>query len=87
MPLLVFGTSPTQIPFGNGLLCLGSPILRLGVKQVGATGVAVWAQGFTAKTSFAAGETQFFQVWFRDPGGLCGAGTNFSNGVEVTFVP
>ena len=32
-----------------------------------------------------AGDTWYFQAWYRDPFGPCGNGSNFSNAMEVTF--
>ncbi len=34
-----------------------------------------------------AGETWYFQGWYRDPMGPCGTAFNLSNGLAVTFAP
>lgn len=79
---------------GNGLLCLGTSTLgffiRHGVVNSGINGSVSYAFDNTAPPvplgQVAAGETWYFQFWFRDiPAG--GAGFDFSNGLAVTFCP
>jgi len=76
------------IPFGDGLRCAGQNVVRLGVRVPDANGSASWGPGLGAAGGWSAGDTRYFQAWYRDPsGGPCGAGFNLSNGVEVTFTP
>ncbi len=72
-------------PLGDGLLCAGGTIQRLWVEMTDSTGFAEWGTGMAAAGQFQAGETRFFQVWFRDPGpsSPCAGGFNLSNAVEV----
>jgi hypothetical protein len=75
------------IHFGAGLRCAGGGIVRLGVKTPNAGGLATWGGGLGVKGSWSAGDTRYFQVWFRDPGGACSEDSNQSNGLEVVFLP
>ena len=93
-PVLLFaGTSSVNggagVPFGDGLRCVGGSVVRLDTR-VGTPyfGLAVWDAGLPGALGVAAGETRFFQAWYRDPLGTpCGSGFNTSNAVEVTFTP
>ena len=76
-------------PFGNGVLCLASPILRLppagtntGPNQ--ATRVLDFLSAGN-ESMITAGSNWNFQYWYRDPGQ--GAGFNTSNGLSITFAP
>jgi len=93
------GGGQIQLPFGDGLRCVGSGgrgIFRfLPPRSSGATGVLTLGPGIVAHTraSFApagqidAGDTWNFQAWFRDPAGPCGSAFNLSNAVAVGFTP
>jgi len=73
------------IPFGDGLRCAGQSVVRLGVETPDPNGDADWGPGLGALGGWISGDTRYFQVWYRDPGGPCGSGFNLTNGVEVTF--
>lgn len=71
--------------FGDGVRCAGGQITRLAVKITDAGGSANWGPGQNAG-HWSAGDTRYFQIWFRDPSnGPCGSGFNVSNGYAVTF--
>ena len=40
----------------------------------------------TPLNNVQAGDTRYFQFWYRDPG-VIGAGYNLTDGLEVTFCP
>ena len=40
----------------------------------------------TPLNSVQAGDTRYFQFWYRDPG-VIGAGYNLTDGLEITFCP
>lgn len=72
-------------PFGDGLRCAGTAVVRLGVQAAGGDGEATWGPGLAPAGGWSAGDTRRFQVWYRDPIGICGSGFNLSNGAEVVF--
>lgn len=83
-PILFFrGTQPIAFgagaPFGDGLRCVGSNIVRLGVMQGTFGG---WAT-LTSLPPQGPG-THYYQAWYRDPqGSLCGTNFNTTNGVSI----
>lgn len=94
--IVFMGPNAAQMPFGNGLLCIGaSGLKRFPVHSSGATGSFSQGPGLAAFTHahfgfaswISAGQTWRFQAWFRDSQGPCGASSNFSNGISVTYLP
>ncbi|HIG11962.1 MAG: hypothetical protein ABGY71_08020 [bacterium] len=76
------------MPFGDGLRCVGGATRRLAVRLPTASGDASWGPGYATNEGWLGGQTRYFQVWYRDPGGgPCLGGFNLSNGLEVTFTP
>jgi hypothetical protein len=72
-------------PSGDGLRCAGTNVRRLGVRTSDALGLASWGSGLSALGYWSAGDTRYFQVWFRDPTGPCGNLTNLSSALAITF--
>jgi len=73
---------------GDGLLCAVGAIDRLEVVFTGGTGGAVSSIDIPTESGVAAGETRYYQYWFRDPvGGVCGGGFNLTNALSVTWAP
>jgi hypothetical protein len=93
MSLLGAGQMPSSaqstFPFGgNGLRCIGGSIHRLGIRTAGGFGSAEWGPGLALAHGFSAGETQYFQVWYRDHSdSSCGETFNTTSAVQVTFDP
>jgi plastocyanin len=87
------GTSQLgQTPMGEGWRCIGGPLLRFGAQVSSPNGVLALGPGIVASTASSsapilAGQTWYFQAWYRDPGGACGDSTNVSNGYELPFTP
>ncbi len=83
-------TKQTQIPFGDGVLCLGGVVRRFPIVWGDANGAASYSVDLnnTSQPGYliAAGSTWNFQLIFRDP--LGGPLTfNTSDAVSVTFCP
>lgn len=83
-------TKQTQIPFGDGVLCLAGVVRRFPIVWGDANGAASYAVDFGDTTQpgylISAGSTWNFQLIFRDP--LGGPLTfNTSDAVSVTFCP
>jgi hypothetical protein len=79
-----------SLPFGDGTLCLGTPIRRLPVVYADASGLAQYAIDFNDPAQptalIAPGDTWNFQLVFRDPIG--GPLTfNTSNALSASFCP
>ncbi len=100
LPAIFFmGGSASGVPFGDGRLCLssgGAGVYRfLPAQSTGSEGVITIGPGLVAFThaafpgagQIAAGQTWYFQTWFRDPAGPCGQSFNLSNGLRVGFTP
>jgi len=88
--LLFSGTSAISngIPFGDGLRCAGGNIKRLGTRIANSQGEATWGPGLVANVGWNAGETAYFQVWYRDPNsGPCNTGFNLTQGSSLVFTP
>lgn len=89
--LLFSGTTSVNsgngVVLGDGLRCTGGAIKRYSVRISDATGNASWIGGLGATGGWSAGDTRYFQVWYRDAVGTgpCGTGFNLSNGIEVQF--
>jgi len=90
--LFFYGGKPTQVPMANGFLCV-SPfhpgLYRLPTVKTDIYNSAHLQLDFTtlpAAGKIKAGSTWYFQFWFRDAA-AGGAGSNFSDGVKITFCP
>ena len=73
-------------PFGDGLRCVGSRLVRLGARTPDAHGDALWGPGLGLLGGWSAGDARYFQVFYRDANGPCGSGFNLTNALAVTFL-
>lgn len=73
--------------FGDGILCAGGAIQRLGVVFLDSNGAGTWGPGLAPMGGYVAGDTRHFQGWFRDLSGPCGQGFNTSHALSLTFQP
>ena len=89
--LFFYGSTQVFVPFGSGIRCVGGQLFRLQPPQtVDGSGSASLALDINAPANplgqVSVGQTWNYQFWFRDPGDG-GAGTNQTDGLEVTFCP
>jgi hypothetical protein len=86
------GGGGSGLAFGDGLLCVGGTITRLGVKAAPAGTSSyptvgdptVSAQGVV----LSAPTTRTYQLWYRDAVAFCSASTfNLTNGTQVQWMP
>jgi len=82
------------IYLGDGLRCAGGGLIRLKVKTTDAAGFAdsspmvITSRSASLGHAIVAGETLYYQMWFRDADGSpCGTENNTSNGYRVTWGP
>lgn len=80
--------------FNDGLRCVGGNVIRLGVKVVDGFGDAVYGyqqpgdmQLHVAGMVPPTGGPFYYQVWYRNLAGLCGNGSNTSNGLAINWAP
>lgn len=85
-------TASAAVPFGDGLRCVQGVTLRLPLKTVSG-GTAAYPQGAETPISdflqsLGAGETRYYQAWYRDSASYCSASTfNFTNALKVVWSP
>lgn len=87
----IFFAGTTQItggngnPFGDGLRCVGGPIVRAETIVADGSGTAVSTVNLASTIGATVGSTNMIQYWYRDPAGPCSNQFNFSHGLEVTW--
>jgi hypothetical protein len=90
-PTLYFeGSAVAGMTFGDGRLCAGGSLVRLGV-QITPSRNSAFPQPnnppLSVLSPVTAGATRYYQAIFRDVGGPCGTGFNLTNGWRVTWGP
>ena len=84
--------SGAGIPYGDGLLCAGGTILRLGVVFPSGNSAA-YPGGLTPNPihiggGTASGDVRHYQCWYRDAFVFCTASTfNLTQGLTLTWGP
>jgi len=82
-------TSPTPgvgVMFGDGLRCAGGSVVRLQVKSASSSGESNTTADLITEGVISAGDTKYFQLWYRDPASSpCGSTFNLTNGLQVNF--
>lgn len=87
----IFFSGTTQITggngnqFGDGLRCVGGPVVRFETVMADAGGVATTTVDIPARIGATVGSTNTIQHWYRDTTGPCGNLFNFSHGLSVTW--
>jgi len=88
--LFFYGPDATQVPVGDGFLCVGGKTARLPVTVADGAGSVTWPLDLGAPPNSDAtiriGSRWYFQLWYRDPA-FGGAGYNFSDALAVDFCP
>lgn len=74
-----------SFPFGNGLRCVTGDIVRIKTVFCDGTGSATSGPGIAAKEGLSAGDVRYYQFWYRDIIGPCGAAYNTSSGFRVQW--
>jgi len=83
--IFFYGQNEAFQPFGNGYRCIGNPVIRLPIVNASQFGEVTFDVNLPS-TQIDAGETWFFQYWYRNPA-AGGAGFNLSDAVGVPFCP
>jgi hypothetical protein len=74
--------------FGDGKLCVGGAILRLGVAFADANGVEVEVFSPANDALVVAGDTRFYQGWYRDSAAFCTSATfNLTSACAAVWRP
>ena len=81
--LFFYGDAQNLAPFGNGFLCAGGFLVRLGSPATASGNVAQVLVDLVGE-GLVAGDTRHFQYWYRDPV-AGGAGFNLSDAVTINF--
>jgi hypothetical protein len=91
--IFFYGPEQANVPFGNGVRCVGAGATgfeRLDVITPGNGGTMLYQLDLTDPPSvdgtILPGSTWYFQAWYRDPA-AGGSNFNLSDGVGVTFQP
>ena len=90
--IFFYGTQPTGgdgVPFGNGYRCVGdgsSPLVRFAptLAQANEHRMSLDLTSLPAHSPVVAGDTRYFQLWFRDPG-AGGSYFSLSDGLWIHF--
>jgi hypothetical protein len=86
----VYGPVQTQIPFGDGVQCVGGPVFGLRFLETNAAGAGFAPVNFGAQGNPAGvvlpGSTWHYQFVFLDQGSP-GFGVNSSDALTITFAP
>ena len=84
------GDAQTNVPFQDGRRCVAGSQVRLATKGAFG-GTTSYPQGgdlpVSVKGLVAGPGARYYQVWYRNGGGPCGTGSNFSSGVSVIWIP
>jgi glucose/arabinose dehydrogenase len=89
--LFYYGPNAIQVPFADGFRCVGGTTTRLNPPaQINGNGNrfrTIDLQNQTGPGALLPGTTWRFQLWFRDPLGPGGTGSNLTDAISATFCP
>jgi hypothetical protein len=85
--VLIQGTTQTAFSFKDGILCMGTFTRRVEFATLDGNGEVSTVGSMATQANLFPGQTRWYQWWHRDPvGSVCGAGSNTSNGLEITWI-
>jgi hypothetical protein len=88
--LFFYGPTESQVPFGNGFLCVTGGVFRLPAVATDGVGYAEMPVDFTVPPhvdgEILAGSIWKFQFWYRDASAV-GSQFNLSDGLSAEFLP
>jgi hypothetical protein len=86
LAVCILGSNSTEVPFGDGFLCVGSPYRRLATGRSDASGGFVTEVPIdpTSTLPIVAGRSTKFQALHRDHGG---ARMNLTNAISIEITP
>jgi len=75
---------------GDGLLCVGTNLVRMGVSFASASGTSFFPPAGHPSISVSGhvmpGDVRHYQVWYRNPAPFCTSATyNFTNGLTIAW--
>ena len=94
--MFFFGSSPAEIPFKGGTLCVKGPFTRTTVQYSGGdpppadcSGIYSFSfsQALMGQLGLVAGDRVFGQYWSRDPSHPDGTGVGLTDGIRFTVQP
>ncbi len=80
-------SNDTGQPFGDGLRCVETNVIKIEVVTTDAAGRAATTVDVAATGQVQVGDRKHYQARYRDPGGLCMNGFNLTNGLELLWDP
>lgn len=89
--LFLQGTARQSAPLADGLNCLSGTTVRIATVSP-FLGAASYPQGLNPSISLVGGVpppggARYYQFWYRNVLGPCGAGSNLTNAVAVIWIP
>jgi hypothetical protein len=84
----LFFSGPLQTPnqpFGDGFLCIGGPLRRLGIVFTDGAGSAQSPWTVSVLEGLSGGELRHYQYWYRNVSGPCNGGFNTSNAYSIQW--
>ena len=82
--LFFYGPNQVQLPFGEGIRCVGGAVQRLQPPSFAPASGSVLRNVDLTAAGITAGATVNFQYWYRDPAGGP-SGFNLSDAVSISF--
>ncbi|MFT5155249.1 MAG: hypothetical protein ACI841_005260, partial [Planctomycetota bacterium] len=82
-----FGHQLQPAPFGDGVMCIAAPAVRLDTSSITGGQARLFAGSDELPVTLQAGSSLHFQFWYRDPAVVGGTGYNLSNSLSVSYAP